>query len=339
MKTKSHWLISLPALAIFLFACRHPVAPVPVTDLNSSLLRNIWETTASTSKTPRYLDFTDKQICRAYYSDENGFTSFVSLSYTSTESSITMSIPGISQSATTFSYQVNAQNLFLRLDGKDTLVLKSTSAKPGLDWTEINALEQIDTLLGTNYEGLAFDGTNVWGCDLSSNEMIKVDLAAKTVTRLWDKGLLCSRFEFVNGYIYRAGKDDNTLYYHGPNSDLFGDAVFTFGSAIKGIAYVPSDVYIWCYCQNGDLYKFQKNAKKVMASFNVGQGFTEVKWFDGKLLMVRGEFIYQFDPETKMISKAYHLGNIGTVYGMTPVTNGDIWLNVDGTSLKRIRLY
>lgn len=307
----------------------------PVAISNKAYLNGSWELSSPNTAGLKSIYLASDQTCVAYFIDPMGFNYSKSSTYSATETTLTIALPGISDSGAIYDYTADAGSLHLKQSGVELAGFVKLDKKPSVG-TLVTAVEELTNKLGgPNSNGLAYDAGYLWGADIDNQEMVKIDMASKNSTRIWDKALICYRFEFVGGYIYRTPPGESVLYYHGEFSDLFGDPVFSAGKAIKGIAYPPASVYIWCLDADGQLYKFQKNSKKVMGSFNIGKGFTDVKWYNGNLLLLRNSFLYLFDPDTMAVTKIYELDNIGAVYGISPATGNDVWLNANGT-LKRV---
>jgi hypothetical protein len=286
----------------------------------------------------KYLDFKNDTTCVAFLKDDLGFDTYITLPYTYNAANVYIKIPGFTDSQ--YAYVADKVSLVLSANGKDPVKLGKTADAVYENWAkDIDALEQWSNIIGNNKEGLGYDNGFLLTCGYPNDMVTAINMNTKKTESAWNpgKGSNPARIESDGEYWYTSSKNSYSLFRHYPGGGTSLNDIGGMGNELKGIAVEPGKTHLWCYSANDTLYKFQKNIDYILSRKYLGHGFSDMTWQNDKLILARGAFIYLFDVSTFKVTSIYHLRHTDVIYGIAAV-DSDLWVNTDGTELKRIHI-
>jgi len=298
-----------------------------------------WRVTLAPLNNPglKFIAFKSNKTLQTY-SQSNGFNSSTSSSFTPFTDQVLADFFNYG-SAVIYNYSMKGDTLYIE-SGSTLIKSVKTGDSDVANWaTEVSIVDEITGIFTDRPYGIGFDGSNILLPDYNTSKITKINLATRIPSGDID----------VNGsYPYTVEFDGTDIWVSSNGYDivnrhpLAGGGILStsprLGAWVYGIAFDPAASQIWAFSGNEDsIYMFNKTGTSLISTRQIGNGFRDLAWSNGKLFITQGNYIYRVNTNGFTIEKTYKLKIASQIYGLAAIGN-DFWLNIQGDRLVKVTL-
>lgn len=285
----------------------------------------------------KYIEFKSNKTSRSYYSSGFGFKSDYISSYSPYTGQLLADIWG--GQTMIFNYHFNGDTLVMEYG---ILIIKSLKANSSEvdNWVNnISSSDQIIGLYSDLWHGIGFDGSNILVPDYNNSKINKINLA----TRLPNGDISVSgsypyTVEYDGTDLWVSNNGDDRIYRYPMAGGSSLSSSPSLGPWVYGIAFDPAGNHLWANSNNADtLYQINKTNNQIISTRYIGYGFRDMAWSNGKLYMVKNNFIYRVNTTGFVIERSYRITSGEEIYGIA-AAGSDFWLNINGNKLIKVAL-